>query len=113
MPILELLNSLAHNVPHTPYIILFTLGFIVLIKLLLPPRNKPATIAFTKAPTATNAERVTGLLIGTAVGDAKVRLISLPDARVTALCCARLAPSMLRYRTLHRLTLARALPSSA
>ena len=73
MPVLELLEALSHRIPHSPYIILITLAFIILIKLLLPPRHKQMSIAFTRAPAATPAERVTGLLIGTAVGDAKVR----------------------------------------
>lgn len=72
MPVLELLAALSARVPHSPYIILLTLGLLVLIKYLLPSRHK-LSIAFTAAPSATHAERITGLLIGTAVGDAKVR----------------------------------------
>lgn len=76
MPVLEFLEALSHRVPHSPYLILLTLAIIVLIKLLLPPRHKH-TIAFTKAPSATDAERIAGLLLGTAVGDAKVRRLFL------------------------------------
>lgn len=72
MPILELLAELSHRIPHSPYLILFTIGFIVLIKILLPPRHNKTTIAFTDAPSATYVERASGLLLGTAVGDAKV-----------------------------------------